>query len=381
MMKMKRLAALCATAAVLCGCCREHSGSRWTEEQAKEWYSSHEWISGCDYAPSYAVNQLEMWQKETFDPEVIDRELGWAEELGFNCMRVFLHHVLWETDSRGLKERMDKYLEISSSHGISTMFVFLDDCWNESYAAGVQPEPVKGVHNSGWVKDPGILYFGPCGSGCRYAADTAAVVKTLEAYVTDILKTFRDDRRILMWDLYNEPGGGQDPDRYWTRSFPLLKDVFSWARKVNPSQPLTAGVWSGKLGEMNVWQMEHSDIITYHTYESAEKHAAMLDTLKTYGRPMICTEYMARTEGSTFQTVMPMLRKENVGAINWGLVSGKTNTIFQWETMHSPCVTDEPEVWFHDILRRDGIPYSEEEISCIKECNGVSGSGSESVKE
>ena len=370
-MKKTTIIAAIVTALVTLVCfgCADKNDGRWSKHKAGEWYVEQGWISGCDFIPSYAVNQLEMWQAETFDPEVIERELDWAERLGFNCMRVFLHHVLWETDRDGLVERMNKYLAISSGHGISTMFVFLDDCWNESYAPGPQPEPKKGVHNSGWVKDPGILYFGPCGSGCDYAADTTAIVNVLEDYVTDIMTTFRDDKRILMWDLYNEPGGGQDPDRYGYRSFPLLKDIFSWARKVDPSQPLTAGIWSNKLGDMNLWQIDHSDIVTYHTYAPLDSHQELVDTLKAYGRPMICTEYMARTEGSTFQTILPMLRRENIGAINWGLVAGKSNTIFPWSTMHDPCPTEEPEVWFHDILRKNGSPYDDDEVMCILKCN------------
>lgn len=353
----------------MCSCCGK-PGTVWQKEKADAWSEEKGWVSGCDYIPSYAINQLEMWQADTFSPETIDRELGWAEDLGFNCMRVFLHHVLWETDRDGLMERMDKYLGISSSHGIYTMFVFLDDCWNETYAPGKQPEPEKGVHNSGWAKDPGALFYGQSGSGLEYAADTAAVAKMLEAYVTDVMTKFKDDDRIYAWDLYNEPGGGQDPHRYWERSFPLLKDIFRWARKVNPSQPLTAGVWNARLGEMNVWQIENSDIVTYHTYEPLESHKAMLDTLKAYGKPLVCTEYMARTQNSTFEDILPMLRRENVGAINWGLVAGKSNTIFDWETMHTPCPDDEPAMWFHDILRRDGTPYSKEEAECIKAVNG-----------
>jgi len=335
----------------------------WTKEYAQQWAQKQGWLRGCDFIPSTAINQLEMWQAETFDTATIDRELGWAEELGFNCMRVFLHHVAWEIDPEGFKARLDKYLEISSSHGIKTMFVFLDDCWNESCAPGIQPEPLQGVHNSGWVKDPGILYFGPCGSGMEYAQDTTAILSVLEAYVKDILTTFKNDERVVVWDLYNEPGGGQDPDRYWYRSFPLLKDIFDWAHEVRPSQPLTAGIWSSELGEMNVWQANNSDIVTYHTYQNLESHQNVVDTLKTYGRPMICTEYMARTEGSTFQTIMPMLKEQGVGAINWGFVCGKTNTIFPWGSLEG---TAEPELWFHDILRPDGTPYCQEETECIK---------------
>ena len=355
---------------IVSSCCQQ-PGQRWSEEKAAKWYEDHGWVSGCNFTPSNAINQLEMWQAETFDPVTIDRELGWAEQLGFNCMRVFLHHVAWEVDRDGFKDRINKYLEIASGHGISTMFVFLDDCWCESYAPGKQPEPRKGEHNSGWVKDPGILYYGPCGSGCEYADDTTAITALLEEYVKDILTTFKDDERIFAWDLYNEPGGGQDPHRYWERSFPLLKSIFGWAREINPSQPITAGIWHPSLGEMNVWQIENSDIITYHTYDPIESHQQVVDSLKKYNRPMVCTEYMARTQGSTFQTIMPMLRKENVGAINWGLVAGKTQTYFSWETITVPCPTEEPELWFHEVLRGDGTPYSEEEVACIRKVTGV----------
>lgn len=365
---MKKILYIILALSVLAGCCRTEShGGRWSEDRAAKWYAEKGWVSGCDFIPSYAINQLEMWQEDTFDEEAIDRELGWAEELGFNCMRVFLHHLLWEEDRDGFIDRIDKYLEISSGHGISTMLVFLDDCWNESCALGRQPAPERGVHNSGWAKDPGILYFGPAGSGCRYASDTTAIVRTLEAYVKDVMTVFRNDRRVFAWDLYNEPGGGQDPDRYWERTFPLLKSIYGWAREVNPSQPITTGIWSPKLGEMNVWQIKNSDIITYHTYEPLESHRQLVDTLRKYNRPMICTEYMARTQNSTFESIMPMLKSENIGAINWGFVAGKTNTIFAWAT---PLDTDEPEVWFHDVLRKDGTPYSEEEVRVIKALNG-----------
>lgn len=352
-----------------CSCRREAAGV-WPSERAAKWIDEKGWAVGCDYIPAYAVNQLEMWQEETFDVDAIDRELGWAEDLGFNCMRVFLHHLLWKENSVGFKDRIDKYLEISSSHGIYTMFVFLDDCWCETATSGAQPEPVKGSHNSGWLKDPGALYYGLSADGKDYAEDTTAIVQELEKYVTDILETFKDDERIYAWDLYNEPGGGQDPNRYWYRSFPLLKDVFMWARRVNPSQPLTAGVWSPKLSEMNVWQIENSDILTYHSYMHLAEHQATVDTLKTYGKPLVCTEYMARTQNSTFEDILPMLRSENIGAINWGFVSGKTNTIFSWATIDEPSTLDEPELWFHDILRPDGTPYSEAEVACIRAVAG-----------
>ena len=345
---------------LLLGCKRTQNQERdvWSTEQANAWYEQLDWLRGCDFIPSTAINQLEMWQDSTFDATTIDRELGWAEELGMNCMRVYLHHLVWETDKKGFKSRINEYLSIAAKHGIGTIFVLMDDCWEPTYQAGLQPAPKPGVHNSGWVRDPGDLYF---------KGDTAAVLPLLEAYTKDILSSFADDNRIILWDLYNEPGGSGGY-KYGNRTLPLLAKMFQWGREVNPSQPLSAGVWDISLTELNDFQLRNSDVVTYHTYESADKHKALIDSLKTYGRPMICTEYMARTQNSTFQTIMPMLKEEHIGAINWGLVAGKTNTIFAWDTP-LPDV-EEPDLWFHDILRPDGTPYSQEEVNCIRQLTG-----------
>jgi hypothetical protein len=321
----------------------------WPEKKANEWYAGKGWLRGCDFIPSTAINQLEMWQSITWDPATIDRELGYAESIGLNCMRVFLHHVAWEQDPPGFRQRMDRYLGIAASHHILTIFVFFDDCWNESYHAGPQPEPKTGIHNSGWLRDPGKLYY-----------DEPALVDTLERYVKDILGYFRDDQRILLWDLYNEPGNSD----YGTRSLPLLGKVFDWGHEVDPKQPLSAGVWNDRLDTLNAFQLSHSDVITYHNYESPDGHQRCIDTLRKYGRPLICTEYMARLRNSTFFNIMPILKKEDIAAINWGLVSGKTNTKYAWDTPMRDGA--EPKVWFHDIFRPDGTPFDPKETAFIR---------------
>jgi len=328
---------------------------RWTAVEAWSWWEETGWVSGCNFQPSTAVNQLEMWQEETFDPETINRELGWAEDLGFNIMRVYLHSYAWKQDPDGFKDRIARYLAIADSHGMGTMFVFFDDCWNPVARPGPQPEPVTGVHNSGWVQDP----------GCDVRQDTIALFAWLETYVKDILTTFGSDRRVLVWDLYNEPGNSD----HGSASLPLLKNVFRWAREAEPEQPLTSGIWRLDLDSLNLFQAQHSDIITYHNYLDQEVHRTWLQLLKTHGRPMICTEYMARHFNSKFTNVLPMLREENIGAINWGLVSGKTNTIYKWSTPMPE--GGEPEIWFTDIFRRDGTPFSQEEIMVIKKVNRV----------
>jgi hypothetical protein len=328
---------------------------KWSNEKANNWYKQQAWPRGSNFQPSTAINQLEMFQAATYDSKTIDRELGWAQNLGFNTMRVYLHHVLWTSDKVGFKKRLDDYLGISKKHGIKTILVFFDDCWNDEYAPGKQPESKPGIHNSGWVRDPGTrIYSQP---------DTLNV---LEAYVKDVMQTFKNDQRILAWDLYNEPGNNKN----FEKSLPLLKAVFDWARAVNPSQPITSAIWNHdeKFTALNQFQLENSDIITYHNYSYTENHTKDIAVLKKYNRPIICSEYMARRNGSLFMNIMPLLKNEKIGAINWGFVAGKTNTIYAWDT---PMPNGkEPELWFHDILRSNGIPFSESEVQTIKALTG-----------
>jgi hypothetical protein len=323
----------------------------WSAEKANAWYAQHKWINGANFTPSTAINQLEMWQAETFDPQTVDRELGYAESIGFNTMRVFLHSMAWQQDPKGFKQRVSHYLSVADKHHIQTIFVFLDDCWNPNAKTGKQPEPKIGIHNSGWLQDPG--------NRIKNAGEMAL----LQKYVTDILTTFKHDKRILLWDLFNEPGNSSKNDA----SLHLLTQIFSWARTVNPDQPVSAGLWDWSLEKLNTFQLTHADVITYHDYEDPEKHERVVQILKANGRPVICTEYMARLRNSTFENTMPMLKKENVGAINWGLVSGKTNTIYAWDT---PMPNgDEPKVWFHDVFKEDGTPYKQDEVNLIKQLN------------
>lgn len=325
--------------------------NKWTIEKATKWYNGNQWIVGANFIPSTAINQLEMWQENTFDYATINIELKYAQGIGFNTMRVYLHSLAYKADPKGFKKRVNKYLEAANQHKIKTIFVIFDDVWDKSPKIGKQPEPKLGTHNSGWVQDPGDP-----------ASREVANFPELEIYVKDIIGTYKDDKRILMWDLYNEPGNS---DKF-SASVPLLKKVFVWAREINPSQPLTAGIWqwSKKFQELNVIQALNSDIITYHHYGEPVDHELVINLLKTHGRPMICTEYMARTRNSRFSNILPLLKNEKIGAINWGLVAGKSNTIYEW---NKPIENgDEPVEWFHDVFRKDGSPYKQDEVDLIK---------------
>jgi hypothetical protein len=342
---------------------------RWSPSKAQEWFEKNGWVAGCNYVPSNAINQLEMWQEETFSPKLIDKELGWAAGLGFNTVRVFLHQLLWEQNPNGFMNRIDQFLDIASRHGIRTMLVLFDSVWDPFPKLGKQPEPRHNVHNSGWVQCPG---YDVLNDPFRY--------DDLHDYVHGIVSRFRNDERVLVWDLFNEPDNmnitsykDDDYARHKAElSMLLLKKTINWVRVINPDQPITMAPWKedwssdDALTALDNYMFTHSDIISFHCYEDKTDMEKRIRTLQRFGRPMMCTEYMARPFGSTFQDILPILKKYNVGAYNWGFVAGKTQTHCPWDSW-STVYTQEPELWFHDIFRENGEPYKPEEIAFLKE--------------
>jgi len=344
------------------------TNGRWSAERAHAWYDNQSWLIGCNFIPSTAVNQLEMWQEETFDPETIGRELGWASDIGFNIIRVYLHDMLWQQDSSGFMNRIDQFLAIAKKHNIKVMFVLLDSCWNPHPKLGKQYEPKQHVHNSGWVQSPHI----------NTLKDTAAHSK-LRGYVKGIVGRYRNDDRVIVWDVYNEPGntngvsyGAHEPPNKDELALKLLKRAFEWIREVNPDQPVTAGAWTsewqkdGEITPLNRFMLDNSDVITFHSYSSPDHVRKIVPVLKEYSRPIICTEYMSRGTGCTFQNILPIFKQHGIGAINWGLVAGKTQTQYPWASWTKQ-FTSEPELWFHDIFRRDGTPFDKKEVKFISE--------------
>lgn len=345
------------------------TSTRWPAEKANAWYAENNWLVGCNFTTSSAINQLEMWQADTFDPATIDRELGWAQSLGFTSIRVFLHNLLWQQDSRGFLDRMEQFLAMSDKHHIKVMFVLFDSCWDPNPKPGKQHAPVPGRHNSGWVQSPGKEFLEHPGR-----------LEELKPYVQGVVGHFKNDERISFWDVYNEPDndngssyGKEEPKNKEASAKLLLQKTFAWVRAMNPSQPLSSGVWRGswdypdKLSDMEKIQLEESDIITFHCYGKLDDVRRCVDNLRRYGRPVICTEFMARPLGSTFDPVLGFFQQEKVGAYNWGFVSGKTQTIYPWDSW-SKAYTNEPSVWFHDIFRADGSAYRPQEISFIRKC-------------
>lgn len=341
---------------------------RWPAARAQEWHAQTSWLVGANFAPSTASNQLEMWQEETFDEKTIDRELSWAASIGMNSMRVFLHDLLWKQDPQAFLARIDRYLSISTRHGISTMLVFFDSCWHPFPRLGPQRPPEHGTHNSCWVQSPGVPTL----------KDTARFDQ-LDSYVTGVVSHFRDDPRICLWDVWNEPDnpnsaayGPRDlQDRKSAIVLPLLHKAFKWVRTGRPSQPVSCGVWIGEWTAEQIQpfyrlQIEASDVITFHRYSDLPTTRRYVEQLKPYARPILCTEYMSRGTGSTFEAILPYFKEEKIAAYNWGLVAGKTQTNYPWDSWQQP-YDCEPPLWFHEVFRRTGEPYRKEETALFRQ--------------
>lgn len=344
--------------------------SRWSADRANAWYVAQGWLVGANYITSTAANQIEMFQAGTYDPRRIDAELRLAQQVGFNTVRVFLHDLLWATDRAGFSQRLAQFVGIAARHNIKPLFVLFDSCWDPLPKPGPQRAPIAGVHNSGWVQSPGAARLQDPG-----------YTRVLQSYVTGVVGLFRDDPRVLGWDVWNEP---DNPARDYRKVehedkqelvAAFLPHVFQWTRAVSPVQPVTSGVWrghwlAGSRSAICSLQLEHSDVVTFHCYGDPDEFEARIDELTPLGRPILCTEYLARGMGSTVEGILPIAKQRNVGAYNWGFVAGRTQTYLPWDSWKKP-YAEPPDPWFSDLLHPDGRPYDEDEVRVIQKLAGA----------
>lgn len=340
------------------------SRARWTTADARDWKDRTGWLIGCNFTPSTAGNQLELWQADTFDIETIDRELGWAAEVfGMNSIRLFLHDLAWLVDPSGFLDRLDQVLDVAAGHGISVMPVLFDGIWDPDPRPGPQRSPRPGIHNSTWLQSPGATII----------ADRSRW-NGLRGYVEGVLERFMDDERVAVWDLWNEPDSPnfayatRDPARKGALIGELLEMVWDWAAEVDPVAPLTVGVYlfpgrhAERASHVARTAIERSDVVSFHSYEAESGLTAAIDALETHGRPLICTEWMARPRSPV--ELVGVLAEREVGAYNWGLVDGRSQTRFSWKSWVRRDSADAP--WFHDLLHPDGRAYDEREVEAFR---------------
>lgn len=326
--------------------------SRWTPERAFAYMDRFGVIKGCNYVPRYDYSVNQMWYD--FREKVLQEELAWARDIGLNSVRVWVGCFLFQSDRDRLHARFERFLDICAKNGISVMPVLQPtEALDPDLSPGAQKEPTHvfrpGVHlgpdATRWIF-PGVI---------SWETKWPRIKPAVREFVQAFLRRYANEKRIIAWDLGNE---AREDAR------PIVQGMFAWAREVNPSQPLTA-CWVGQ---------EYSDIWTFHSYnrpgEASTKNPdyhitfdGEMETAVSSGRPILCTEFMARTLGSTLDVVLPHFAKHGVGWYVWGLCAGSGQYQFPWDW---PEGSPEPKLWFHCLLYPDGSPYRVEEIDLIR---------------
>jgi len=326
---------------------------RWPGERSWAWYTARPWMLGFNFVPSTACNTTQMWQADTYDSTTIDRELGWAAAIGFNSARVFVQYMVWRDDPDGLKSRFRALLEMANRRGISIVPVLFDDC---AFGApptldpylGRQNEPTPGMILPSWTPSPGV----------QLGTDLAEQPR-LRDYVQDLITTFAPHPAIAFWDLFNEPG---NIAKVGTADF--LTRLFAWARELAPPQPLTVGTFNDEHPALNHLIHHASDIITFHTYANLDGLLATIGALQPLGYPLLCTEWMARGQGSRIESHLPLFHRHQIACYQWGLVNGRTQCQYPWSNHPGDPVPREG--WFHDLLHADGTAYRTEEVEAVR---------------
>jgi hypothetical protein len=345
----------------------------WSKEKAWEWYDSIPWIRGCNFMSSDCANRIDQWQALGFEGRLAtaDRELALAASIGFNSIRLILEFIVWDQEHDGFMERFDRYLSTAYKYNIRSMIVFGNDCMppkDENYRP-----PRLGKQHYDWGYHGGRKHS-PHAQHNKMGyslLDEPELAERHYKMVREIMEKYKHDPRILIWDLYNEPGHS----RREQVTMPHLQKFFEIAREVAPDQPITTGLWRGilsdklsPLDELIVW---NSDVISYHSYGSYQDNILIIKKLKQYGRPIINTEWLARMTHNTVQEMFPLFYLEKIGCYNWGFVVGLYQTYEPWNNIWQ--LYDEGKAnhvdftkWLHDLFRPNLRPYDPKEIEIIK---------------
>ena len=354
---------------------------RWSKEKAWEWYNSRPWFRGCNYMSADCANRIDQWQELGFEERfaTTEKELKLMQETGFNTVRLIIEYVVWKEEHDGFMERFDRYLSLCAKYGISAMIVLANDCmppkterWKMPYVGEQQYD--LGYHGGKMHSQHGA-HPGPAP---HFYLDDAESREDYLRMVEEIVTKYKDDERVCIWDVYNEPGNSYRKDI----TLPNLKKMFKSVRSCEPSQPVTAGInWIDNdllsdedvpLHEINQYVIDNSDIITYHFYHDYYRHIRVIKRLKKEGRPIMNTEWLGRCLGNDVFSLFPLFYLEKIGCYNWGFVAGKYQTYEPWEgTWQKYLNGTETDVdftkWFHDLYRPNHRPYDPKEIDLIKQ--------------
>ena len=353
---------------------------KWSKEKAWQWYNGKPLIVGFNFIPSNVINFVELWQNLGHDEIMknVDHEIDMAAELGLNSVRMKVPFFIWEHEHDSFMNNLEDLLCRLDKRGITMMPVFFSDCcvpidMYKPPHLGKQPEPVKGYFGGSPVtpfdSTPRVGYI---------PEDDRDTWPKVEEFIREIVGKYAKDERILIWDIWNEPGNCNRS----TMSLPLMERCFRWAREMDPIQPLCAGPCGlgGKfpyeylmnpypLAPMEEKAVELSDIMNFHFYGDYAHTVKYIEHLKGYGLPMVCTEWLHRPFRSNIETHLPLFAEENIGSYFFGFVNGKRQYNQPWENIRRMPDID-LTCWMHDIYYNDGRPYEPRELDVIKKVTG-----------
>lgn len=364
---------------------------RWSKERIWNWYNSRPWLRGCNYMSADCANRIDQWQELGFEErfQTTEEELKLMQKTGFNTIRVILEYVVWKEEHDGFMERFDRYLSLCHKYGISCMVVLANDCMppktEDWKLPAVGPQHYDWGYHGGRKKSQHGVHNGPAP---HYYLDDPVTREEYFEMVREIVTKYKDDERICIWDLYNEPGGSHRE----TVTLPILQQMFSVVRAIDPSQPLTVGMLRVR-GDENIplldpdqYALENVDIISYHYYKDYNEHVRIIKRLKKEGRPLLCTEWLGRCTGNDVFTNFPLFYLEKIGCYNWGFVAGKYQTYEPWEitwTNYENGTNTDVDFtkWFHDLYRPNHRPYDPKEIEVIREFSALADADFETQKD
>ncbi|MBQ9785645.1 MAG: cellulase family glycosylhydrolase [Clostridia bacterium] len=345
---------------------------KWSKERAWEWYNSRPWIRGCNFMPSDCANRIDMWQEYKFEEHfaTAEREIALAESIGFNSVRIILEYEVWEHQHDGFMERLDKYLTMFYKHGITAMMVLANDCsvpkafWKPAHFG-------EQTYDIGYHGGRRVSPHGGHGELSYHLLDDPATAARYYEFVREIITVYAHDERVLIWNLFNEPGNNRAD-----LSLSHMEKFFEIAREIDPDQPLCAdclGDYCKPGTTIGDRALELSDIISYHNYNDFENNIEWAEKLRLLGRPALDTEWLHRIYSNTVEEIYPLLYLEKIGAYNWGFVQGKYQTHEPWNGIWERMERGEAQFdvtkWQHDLFRPSGRPYDPREINLIATYN------------
>lgn len=350
---------------------------RWSKERIWDWYNERPWMRGCNYMSADCANRVDQWQALGFEErfKTTEEELKLMQETGFNTVRLILEYVVWKEEHDGFMQRFDRYLSLCAKYGISCMIVLANDCMPPKTELWIEPYVGEqtydwGYHGGKKHSQHSTMHQGPAP---HFYLDDPEKRADYFKMVEEIVTKYKEDERICIWDVYNEPGNSRRQDI----TLPNLKRLFELVRKINPSQPLTTGLFKIKgdenipLNEIEQYALDNSDIISYHFYRDYNEHVKIIKRLKNEGRPILNTEWLGRCFGNDIFSLFPLFYLEKIGCWNWGFVAGKYQTYEPWEgtwQQYEQGTATEVDFtkWFHDLYRPNHRPYDPKEIELIK---------------